>query len=253
MPKVRSRQEKQIRNNGSAIDMARIPKHIAIIMDGNGRWAKKRGLPRVTGHRAGVSSLKECVRQCSDLQVEVLTVYAFSTENWGRPVSEVKYLLSLLEEVFEREVRELHENNVRVKVIGKRENLPASTLLRITEAEALTAQNTGLVLNICFNYGGRAEIVEACKALGREVKAGVLEPDGITEAMLSDHLLLKDCADPDLLIRTGGEMRVSNFLLWQIAYAEIFVLDVFWPDFRPEHLYKAIADYQGRQRRFGKV
>lgn len=240
-------------NNGFAIDMARIPRHIAIIMDGNGRWAKQRGLPRVTGHRAGVKSLKECVRQCSNLHVEVLTVYAFSTENWGRPKTEVKYLLSLLEEVFEHEIRELHENNVRVKVIGKRDNLPASTLQRIVEAEALTAGNTGLLLNICFNYGGRAEIVEACKEVCRKVQAGTYTSESITEAVFANHLFLKDCADPDLLIRTGGEMRVSNFLLWQIAYAEIYVIDVFWPDFRPEHLYQAIADYQGRQRRFGKV
>jgi undecaprenyl diphosphate synthase len=253
VPKVRSQQEEQCINTGSAIDMTRIPKHIAIIMDGNGRWAKQRGLPRVTGHRAGVKSLKECVRKCSDLHVEALTVYAFSTENWARPMSEVKYLLSLLEEVFEHEIRELHANNVRVKVIGRRENLPASTLRRIVEAEELTALNTGLLLNICFNYGGRAEIVEACKALCMQVKAGTLEPENITEATLAEHLLLKGNSDPDLLIRTGGEMRVSNFLLWQIAYAEIYVIDAYWPDFSPEHLYRAIADYQGRQRRFGKV
>jgi undecaprenyl diphosphate synthase len=254
VPKLKPRHEVPLyRSDGASIDMTRLPKHIAIIMDGNGRWAKQRGLPRVTGHRAGVKSLHVCVRNCNDLHIETLTVYAFSTENWGRPKSEVSFLLDLLEEVFQNEIQELHANNVQVRVIGQRQDLPVSTQKRIIDAETLTAHNTGLLLNIGFNYGGRAELVEACKALCRKVNAGVLDPECITEDVLADHLCTKGVVDPDLLIRTGGEFRISNFLLWQIAYAEIFVVDDFWPDFSAEHLHQAIADYQGRQRRFGKV
>lgn len=235
------------------LDLTRLPRHIAIIMDGNGRWAKRRGLPRVAGHRAGVASLHACVRACSDLGIEVLTVYAFSTENWGRPKDEVSFLLRLLEEVFEKEIKELHANGVRVHVLGRRSGLPKSTLRRIESAEALTAGNSGLLLNIGFNYGGRAELVDSCQAVCRLVQSGELAPEDITEEQFAAHLQTHGLPDPDLLIRTGGDYRVSNFLLWQIAYAEIHVTSEFWPDFRAEHLYRAIADYQGRQRRFGKV
>jgi undecaprenyl diphosphate synthase len=222
-------------------------------MDGNGRWARQRGLPRIAGHRAGVDSLRACVRGCNSLGVGSLTVYAFSTENWGRPKEEVRFLLRLLEEVFERETHDLHANNVKIKVLGRRSGLPQSTLSRITNAEVLTANNSGLQLNIGFNYGGRAEVIDACREICIQAKNGQLDPNDITEELFSSHLATAGLPDPDLLIRTGGDYRVSNFLLWQIAYAEIHVTSDYWPDFREQHLYRAIADYQGRQRRFGKV
>ncbi len=230
-----------------------IPRHIAIIMDGNGRWAVRRGLPRAAGHRAGVGALHRIVQACSDFGVSILTVYAFSTENWARPDEEVGFLLRLLEEVFEKEIGQLHAKGVRVRVLGRRQGLPASTLQHIERAETLTAGNGKLLLNIAFNYGGRAEIVDACRALCHLAVTGKITAADIDEGRFAAQLTTGGLPDPDLLIRTGGDMRVSNFLLWQIAYAEIHVTPVFWPNFTKEHLLQAIDEYQKRNRRFGKV
>ncbi|MGI6081479.1 MAG: isoprenyl transferase [Limnochordia bacterium] len=229
------------------------PKHVAIIMDGNGRWALQRGLPRVAGHKAGVDSLVSCVEACNAWGVEVLTVYAFSTENWGRPRDEVTFLMHLLEEVFRRYIDRLHANGVTVKVIGRRAGLPASTTRHIEHAEQLTAENTGLRLLIAFNYGGRAELIDGVKTLCSRVARGELSPEAIDEECLSAHLTTAGLPDPDLLIRTGGEFRISNFLLWQVAYTELYITDVYWPDFRAQQLYQALMEFQKRQRRFGKV
>lgn len=229
------------------------PQHVAIIMDGNGRWALQRGLPRAAGHKAGVDSLVTCVRACSEWGIEVLTVYAFSTENWGRPKDEVSFLLRLLEEVFQYYIGQLHANDVMVKVIGRRTGLPASTLRRIEHAEKLTANNKGLQLLIAFNYGARAELVDGVRALCVRVARGELSPEAIDEECLAAHLSTAGTPDPDLLIRTGGEFRISNFLLWQVAYTELYVIDEYWPDFRETHLYQALMEFQRRQRRFGKV
>lgn len=235
------------------IHPARLPRHVAVIMDGNGRWARRRGLPRLAGHRQGVESLREVTRACGELGIEILTVFAFSTENWERPKEEVNYLLGLLDEVLERELPELHANGVRVRIIGRRSTLPPSLVQKIEAAEAKTAENRNLVLNVGFNYGGRAEIVDAVKWAVAQARLGKLDEAEIDEAWLSQAMYTRGMADPDLLIRTGGEARVSNFLLWQLAYAEIWFTPVFWPDFRRIHLLQAIVDYQQRERRFGRV
>ncbi len=237
----------------SELDPGRIPRHVAIIMDGNGRWALRRGLRRVAGHRAGVKSLKETVRTCARLGVDVLTVYAFSTENWQRPESEVRYLMDLLVEVLHKEIDELHEAGIRVQVIGRLEGLPASVQEEIRRAEALTRRNRHMIFNVALNYGGRAEIVDAARRLAEDVRSGRLEIGEIDEARFARYLYTAGLPDPDLLIRTGGEFRVSNFLLWQLAYAELWVTPVYWPDFRRVHLLQAIVDYQRRDRRFGRV
>ncbi|WP_324667555.1 isoprenyl transferase [Geochorda subterranea] len=235
------------------LDPARIPRHVAIIMDGNGRWALRRGLHRTAGHRAGVKSLREAVRTCAKLGVEVLTVYAFSTENWQRPASEVQTLMELLVEVLHQEIDELDEAGIRVQVIGRLDPLPAEVVRQVREAEARTRFNRHMVLNVALNYGGRAEIVDAARRLAEEASAGRIRPEEIDESLFARHLYTAELPDPDLLIRTGGEFRVSNFLLWQLAYAELWVTPVFWPDFRRIHLLQAIVDYQRRHRRFGKV
>ncbi len=237
----------------TGLDPARLPRHVAIIMDGNGRWAERRGLPRVAGHRAGIDSLREVVRTASQLGIPVLTVFAFSTENWGRPKGEVDFLMQLLCEAIRREVTELHRHRVRVQVIGRREGLPANVLGEIDWATQLTARNEGLLLNIAFNYGGRAEIADAARRLAADVLAGRIDLNRIDETAFSGYLYTAQLPDPDLLIRTGGEMRLSNFLLWQVAYAELWVTPVCWPDFRGPHLVEAIRAYQQRQRRFGRV
>lgn len=229
------------------------PQHVAIIMDGNGRWAQERGLPRAAGHKAGVDSLVTCVRACSEWGIEVLTVFAFSTENWGRPPEEVGFLMRLLEEVFQHYIGQLHANGVMVKVIGRRTGLPASTVRRIEHAERLTSHNKGLRLLIAFNYGGRADLIDGVRALCARVAQGELRPEAIDEECLAAHLATAGLPDPNLLIRTGGEFRVSNFLLWQIAYTEIYVTEAYWPDFRETHLHQALMEFQARHRRFGKV
>lgn len=233
------------------LDRAFLPRHIAIIMDGNGRWAQKKGLPRVVGHRAGMDSLREVVRTCGRLQVEVLTVYAFSTENWKRPVDEVNYLMRLLIEYLQREIAELSSNQVRVETIGSLKELPADALTALQEAKRQTHNNQGLILNIALNYGGRQEIVSAARRLAFEAQAGRLNPETIDEHVFSQALDTVGLPDPDLLIRPSGEMRISNFLLWQLAYTEFYITDTLWPDFREEHLLRALLSYQHRERRFG--
>lgn len=227
----------------------KIPKHIAIIMDGNGRWAKKRGFPRIEGHRRGAASLKEAVKTCAELGVEYLTVYAFSTENWKRPKEEVGFLMNLLSSTIDREVSDLDKNGVRVRFLGRTSMLPEKLRKKIKSAEERTGGNRKLNLNIMLSYGGRAEIVDGVKSIVKKQ----LKSDRIDEDLVSRSLYTAGMPDPDLLIRTAGEMRVSNFMLWQIAYAEIWVTDVLWPDFRKKHLLEAIKDYGGRTRKFGGV
>jgi undecaprenyl diphosphate synthase len=232
---------------------ARGPRHVGVIMDGNGRWAVRRGLPRTAGHRAGVEALKKVVKACPDLGIEVLTAYAFSTENWGRPKEEVDFLMYLLVEYCRQEVETLHRSGVRINAIGRIDELPSLQRDEIYRAMELTRNNNRLILNLAVNYGGHAELVDAVRALARRVQAGEITPEQIDEAMISRHLYPAGLPDPDLVIRTAGEMRLSNFLLWQSSYAEFWVTDVHWPDFTPEHLAQALADFQRRERRFGAV
>jgi undecaprenyl diphosphate synthase len=225
--------------------------HVAIIMDGNGRWARARGLPRTMGHYHGAKSAREVIEVAAGAGVTHLTLFGFSTENWQRPESEVDYLMGLLRRYLKKDVEQLHGNNVRLAVIGDRMGLPADIASLIQVAEARTSGNTGLNLIIALNYGARAEIVAGMRSLAREVAAGRLDIDAIDESRLSAHLQTSFMPDPDLLIRTSGEQRVSNFLLWQIAYAEMLFVDRFWPDFSGQDLLEAIGEYRRRQRRFG--
>ncbi len=229
------------------------PRHIAIIMDGNGRWAKARGLPRAAGHRAGVEALRETIRAASDRGLGYLTLFAFSSENWSRPDGEVRDLLGLLKIFIRRDLAELHRNNVRVHVIGEREGLAKDVAALLTEAETLTFRNTGLNLVIAFNYGARDEIVRAARRLAADVAAGRLDPASISAELISANLDTAGMPDPDLIIRTSGEMRLSNFLLWQAAYAEFLFLPDLWPDFRAAHLDAAYEAFRRRERRFGGV
>lgn len=235
------------------IDKDRLPEHIAIIMDGNGRWAQKKGLPRVMGHKAGMEAIKETVKLCSNMGIKILTVYAFSTENWRRPQDEVSYLMNLLVEYMRKEVNALHSNKVKIKVLGEIDILPAQTRKEIEEALRLTENNTGLQFNIALNYGGRAEILSACKKLIKEVAEGGIELEAVDEASLSKHLYTGNDPDPDLIIRTSGEQRISNFLLWQGAYSELVFVDQLWPDFDEKVLHMAIKEFQSRDRRFGAL
>lgn len=235
------------------VEIIKLPRHIAIIMDGNGRWAKKRGLPRVMGHKAGMNSLKETVRACSDLGVKILTVYAFSTENWSRPKDEVSFLMNLLVEYMKKEIKELHDNKVKIKVLGDLEILPAQTKKEIVNALTLTKENTGLQFNIALNYGGRYEILKACKEIAEKVRMGLLDIEQVDENEFSAHLYTGFDADPDLIIRTSGEKRLSNFLLWQGAYSELVFVDVPWPEFDKQCLIDAILEYQNRDRRYGAL
>ncbi len=233
------------------IDRQKLPRHVAIIMDGNGRWAKRRGLPRGVGHRAGVESLREAVKACVEIGIEVLTVYAFSTENWKRPVEEVNILMDLLVEYLRKELDELHREGVQVRAIGKTEDLPELPRQELVRAQELTKNNRRLILNVALNYGGRLEITEAARRIARQVLAGRLQIEEINEQVISDNLYTAGLPDPDLLIRPSGEMRVSNYLLWQLAYAEFVMTEVLWPDFRRRHLYEAIIAFQQRDRRYG--
>lgn len=228
-----------------------LPRHVAIIMDGNGRWAAQRGLPRSAGHRQGLEALRRTVRAAPALGIETLTIYAFSTENWSRPASEVSCLLELLRRFIRRDVAELHEAGVRICVIGERDGLEAGLLRLIEDAERLTAQNTRLRLIVGFNYGGRQEITAAARSLARKVRDGKISPDDITPAVLANHMHMGGVPDPELLIRTGGERRISNFLLWQCAYSEFVYFEEYWPDFGRELLERAIAEFATRDRRFG--
>ena len=230
-----------------------IPKHIAIIMDGNGRWAKERSLPRVAGHKEGVNSVREITRACGEIGVKHLTLYTFSTENWRRPKTEVSALMTLLLKTISTEVKELHKNNVRFTAIGDLKKLPKSTQQGIFDGIEITKNNTGLNLCLALNYGSRQEMVSAVQAIAKKVKNGDLKLDEINETIFSNMLSTSDMPNPDLLIRTSGECRLSNFLLWQCAYSEIIMTKTFWPAFREDALIEAILEYQSRERRFGKV
>ncbi|MTI82864.1 MAG: isoprenyl transferase [Firmicutes bacterium] len=233
------------------LDHSGLPCHIAIIMDGNGRWAMQKNMPRAEGHRAGVESLREIVRLCVELHIKVLTVYAFSSENWKRPQEEVNVLMDLLVEYLYNEMRELHENNVRINPIGRIDRLPESAGMALQAAVNKTSGNKGLVLNIALNYGGRLELVDAARKIAKKVKEGKLDPESINEETLANHLYTVGLPDPDLLIRPAGDFRVSNFLLWQLAYTEFWLTSVMWPDFKKVTLLQAILDFQHRERRFG--
>jgi undecaprenyl diphosphate synthase len=234
------------------IDRERVPAHVAIVMDGNGRWAQQRGLTRTAGHAAGEDALWDTVQGAVELDLRWLTVFAFSTENWSRPSPEVLYLMNFNRGLLRRRRDELHRMNVRIRFIGRRDwRVPRSVLREIDVAEALTAGNTGTTLTIAFNYGGRAEIVDAVQQLAREVRDGKLRPERIDDRAIAERLYAPDMPPPDLLIRTSGEERISNFLLWEVAYSELWFTPVFWPDFHREHLYEAVRDFQKRTRRFG--
>jgi undecaprenyl diphosphate synthase len=230
-----------------------VPKHVAIIMDGNGRWAKKRSLPRVAGHHEGMKVVRKITILANELGVESLTMFAFSTENWKRPKLEVEYLMNLPEEFLGIYLPELIEKNVRVQMIGDRSQIPKHTLKAVDRAIRDTKDNTGLILNFALNYGSRTEILTAVKSIAAEVKNGNLDESNITEDLFSQYLMTKHLKDPDLLIRTSGEIRLSNFMLWQIAYTEFWFTDCFWPDFNEEHFIDAIEQYQKRSRRFGGI
>lgn len=231
----------------------RLPRHVAVIMDGNGRWAKKRGMPRIMGHRRGVDALKNLLRCCRDWGVEALTAYAFSTENWGRPLEEVEFLMTLFERVLRQELKEMMEENVRIRFVGNLSALPRSLQAEIERSVEQTSTNTGIQFTVATNYGGRQEIIQACRAIAEQVQQGVITADQIDETLFEQHLYTTGICDPDLLIRTSGEMRLSNFLLWQMAYSEIYVTDTLWPDFDRSEFHQALASYQQRHRRFGKL
>ena len=234
------------------IDMNRLPRHIAIIMDGNGRWAKKQNQPRVFGHKSGVKSVREVSEAAAELGVEYLTLYAFSTENWNRPRLEVNALMSLLVETIRKEVSTLMDNNIRLKAIGDLSKLPDRTLEALQEGIEITSSNTRMTLVLALNYSARWELMEAAKKIHWDSTKG-LDSEKLTEEIFQQYLSTHDMPDPELLIRTSGELRISNFLLWQIAYSELYFTDTFWPDFRKDDLYKAIVDFQNRERRFGKI
>lgn len=237
----------------AVVSKQNLPSHVAIIMDGNGRWARKRGLPRTAGHRAGVKTVKKIVRLAGDIGLKYLTLFTFSTENWKRPKSEVTALMKLLGETTKRELSELLENNVKLMATGDIEDLPRERREILVDAIKRTTGNTGLVLNLALNYSGRNEIIQAVKRISRDVVSGGLSPERIDEALISSYLQTSGLPDPDLLIRTSGEMRISNFLLWQTAYTELYVTDVLWPDFSENDFLRAILDFQSRERRFGMV
>ena len=235
------------------INVDNIPDHIAIIMDGNGRWAKQRGLPRIAGHREGINSVRDITRICGEIGVKYLTLYTFSTENWNRPKKEVTALMTLLLSTIKNEIKELHKKNVKFSTIGNITLLPKGTINGIKEGIELTQNNSGLNLILALNYGSRQEILNAVRNIADAVKTGALESSSIDEGLFSSFLDTKKFSDPDLLIRTSGELRISNFLLWQCAYTEMYLTDTYWPSFREEELYKAILDFQNRERRFGKT
>ncbi len=235
------------------ISPQKLPNHVAIIMDGNGRWANKRGLPRIAGHRAGMNTLKEIITCAHDLGINVLTLFAFSTENWKRPRWEVDFLMRLPQEYLQKELQSLMEKNIVIKTMGELKQLPRITKNTVREALQKTKNNSGMILNFALNYGGRHEILNAVKAISEKVKRGILKTEEINEDLFDGHLYTKDLPQLDLLIRPSGELRISNFLLWQLAYAELWFTEIFWPDFKKEHFLEAILDYQERERRFGGI
>ena len=239
-----------------SLDAQRLPRHIAVIMDGNGRWAQRRHLPRVAGHRSGVDSARTIIETCARLNIGALTLYAFSMENWRRPKAEIDFLMRLLRQYLRKELPVIHRNNIRLQIIGRTEQLPDEVQEDVARGVALTAQNSGMVLTVALNYGGRAELVDAFNAIldrfrNRSVNGNGSANFRVDEETIAENLYTAGLPDPDLLIRTSGELRISNFLLWQIAYAEIYVTETLWPDFRRAQLYAALADYQKRERRYG--
>ena len=235
------------------INKSKIPNHVAVIMDGNGRWAKKIGKERFFGHNNGVNSVRDTIEASIDIGVKNLTLYVFSMENWKRPEAEVKALMHLLFNSIDSELENLNKNNIKLSVIGQKDLLPNSTRERLMEAVDQTSNNTGLKLNLAISYGAKQEIIEAVKSISNKVKKNIISLENIDENIINDHLYTRNLDNVDLLIRTGGEIRVSNFLLWQISYAELFFLELLWPDFKKKHFYEAVIEYQNRARRFGKV
>lgn len=232
---------------------AAVPQHVAIIMDGNGRWAQKRGLPRIKGHQEGAESVRAAVRTCKKAGIKYLTLYAFSVENWVRPKAEIRGLMQLLRRFLTREEEELHKNEVRLRVIGRIHDLPEDVQKELARVMKATEHYTSGTLTLALSYGGRAELADAVRAIARRVAAGELKPDEVDEKTIAAHLYAPDIPDPDFMIRTSGEMRLSNFLLWQLSYSELYITDVFWPDFREEEFMKAIEEYGCRHRRFGDI
>ncbi|MEF2965178.1 isoprenyl transferase [Paenibacillus sp. M1] len=242
------------KDNNSATELQgseNIPRHVAIIMDGNGRWARKLGLPRIVGHRNGMKAVKRATTAADEIGISILTLYAFSTENWKRPKEEVDFLMSLPQEFLALELEELIQKNVQVRMMGHTDRLPGHTIAAMEEAIERTKNNTGLILNFALNYGSHREITESVKQIAREVQAGKLDPEAITQELIGSRLLSGDLPDPDLLIRTGGELRLSNFMLWQTAYSELWFTEQYWPEFGREQLFAAVAEYQKRTRRYG--
>ena len=245
--------EKKNNDLSKRIDKQKIPEHVAIIMDGNGRWATKKGLPRSYGHNKGVSVLKEIIKASKKLGCKVLTVYAFSTENWTRPRKEVDFLINLFSKVLKNEIEEIHQELIKIKFIGDLSPFPETLKKIICTSESLTKDNNGFLLNVCVNYGGRQEIVKVAKKLALKTSSGEIKPCEVDEELFNSELLTQGIKDPELLIRTSGEKRISNFLLWQLAYSEIYISEVLWPDFNEFEFLKAIIDYQSRNRRFGGI
>ena len=235
------------------IDRSKVPKHVAVIMDGNGRWARKIGKERFFGHNSGINSVRDTIEASIDIGVETLTLYVFSLENWKRPEAEVKALMHLLFSSIDSELENLNKNNIMLEVIGKKDLLPKRTKKRLEDAVKETGKNTGLKLNLAISYGSKQEIIEAVKTISEKVKKNIISLENIDENIINDHLYTRNLDNVDLLIRTGGEIRVSNFLLWQISYAELYFLKLLWPDFRKSHLFNSVIEYQKRTRRFGNL
>ncbi|MBG1271397.1 isoprenyl transferase [Nostoc sp. WHI] len=246
-------QQTKLRDLPTDLKRELLPQHVAVIMDGNGRWAKRQGLPRFMGHKRGVDTLKDLLRCCQDWGIQALTAYAFSTENWKRPQEEVDFLMTLFQRVLRQELREMVEENVQIKFVGNLQVLPQSLQKEISRSMEETKDNRGIRFSVATNYGGRQEILQACQAIAKQVQLGLLQPDEINEQVFESHLYTAGITDPDLLIRTSGEMRLSNFLLWQMAYGEIYITDTLWPDFDRTEFHRALCAYQQRERRFGKV
>jgi undecaprenyl diphosphate synthase len=235
------------------IDSSKLPRHVAIIMDGNGRWAKQQGKPRIEGHRAGIKSVRAVVEASAEVGISALTLYAFSSENWQRPALEIRALMKLLVEYLKRELQELNENNIRLHTIGRTEALPSEVQEQLQFTIKQTQKNTGLILNLALNYGGQNEILDAVKKIVYDIKRSKLSMDALTPEIFAAYLSTAELPELDLMIRTSGEMRISNFLLWQVAYAELYITQVLWPDFRKQHFYEAVIEYQQRSRRFGRI
>jgi len=255
LKKKRKRSLNSSPSSSSAVelDTTKLPAHVAIIMDGNGRWAKKRLLNRINGHEKGSETVRTIVRTCRQIGISYLTLYAFSTENWQRPKTEVKALMAFLKKFLQSERKEMVENNIRLRVIGQLDRLPTEVREALDQTMAATREQTGMNLILALSYGGRAEIVRMVQEVAEKIKRGIIDPQAVNEGLVSDHLYTRDIPDPDLLIRTSGEMRISNFLLWQIAYTELFVTTTLWPDFSKEELLQILKDFQARVRRFGAV